>query len=179
MKNILAIIGLALASSGLAQKWDAQGGKLTFIGCYSKSDGIYCDFSYILTKSPTASMTWDLTDFNAITPEGLVVTPRKMAFVDGKFINDFGTTSKRSVAANIPVKLQAYFELPDSLKQFMAVSYKDQKVMNIAIRSQEASAQVPAALRETIKVNGYTVRLEDCRLQGTDYTCTAKATPTK
>ena len=167
MKMLMAITGLVLASTALAQTWDAQDGKLTLIGCYGKQDGVYCDLNYMLTKKQTASLRWDKQPFKIFQQDGTSQNADAVSFGGGDFVSAaFYTTEPKEIIANVPVKLQIYFNIPSSISSFRALSAYDVKFDNIPVRPYGSVLTTPTALPAGSNVKGFAISLGNCQLQG-------------
>jgi len=146
MKNLMAVMGLALASTAFAQSWDAQDGKLTLVGCYGKQDGVYCEFSYTLTKKQTANIKWYPEFFKAYKQDGVSQEADAVAFGDDKFGNTYNGSSSKDIIANVPVKVQIYLNVPSSTSSFRALAFGDIKFDNIPVRPYGTAPKNPAQL---------------------------------
>lgn len=180
MKKLMMVMGLVLVGTAAGQSWDVKDlGKLSLVGCYGKQDGVYCDFSFTLTKKQTARVYWENESFKIFKQDGTSQLADKMAFIDGKFDNVWGDSSPQEIIANVPVKVQAYFNTPSSTSGFRALAYQDQKFDNIPVRSSEAPPKTPTTLPTPSGIKGFAIALSNCQLQGQNYVCTAVLTPTK
>ncbi|MFC6592061.1 hypothetical protein ACFP81_08650 [Deinococcus lacus] len=185
MKKVMMLVGLALAGVAGAQSWDVEDGKLTFVGCYGKQDGVYCDFSYVLTKKQTASFYWSPERFKVFKQDGTSQKADAMAFVDGKFGGIWGYSSTQEVIANVPLKVTAYFNTPSNISSFRALMFNDVKFDNIPVRpygSAPAAAPKPTPVAAPIrpfKYSGYSITLTNCQKQVANVACTAVLTPSK
>lgn len=180
MRKLMALSALALASTGFAQTWDTDTGKLTLVGCYGKQDGVYCDFSFTLTKKQTATVEWENEGFKIFKQDGTSQVADKMAFVDGKFdARCCGYSSAQEIISNVPVKVQAYFNTPSSIAAFRALAYNNVKFDNIPVRPYGSAPSTPTQLPAGPSVSGFSIALSNCQLQGQNYVCTAVLTPTK
>ena len=177
MKILIAMIGLTLASTALAQTWDAQDGKLTLVGCYGKQDGVYCDFSFTLTNKQTNVDAFYAEYFKIFKQDGSSQKANAVAFIDGNF--DSYRSSTKEIIANVPVKVQVYFNVPSSISSFRALAYGDVKFDNIPVRPYGSAAKTPAQLPTAPSVTGFAISLSNCQLQGQNYVCVATLTPTK
>lgn len=177
MKNLMALLGLVLASTALAQTWDAGNGKLTLVGCYGKQDGVYCDFSFTLTKKQTETVAWYVADFKIFKQDGTSQNADGVAFVDGTF--GYYSSSNKEVIANVPVKVQAYFNIPSSVASLRALSWNEVKFDNIPVRPYGSATTTPAELPAGSNVKGFAISLSNCQIQGQNYVCVATLTPTK
>jgi len=180
MKKLMAVMGLVLASTAFAQTWDTGDGKLTLVGCYGKQDGVYCDFSYTLTKKQTASLTWTQRSFKIFKQDGEAYGADGISFAGGNYVTYlYGSTDSKEIIANVPVKLQIYFNIPNSTASFRALAYNDVRADNIPIRPYGSAPTTPAPLPAGSDIKGFSVSLSNCQLQGQNYVCTATLTPTK
>lgn len=177
MKKMLAVMGLLAASSALAQTWDGADGKLTLVGCYGKQDGVYCDFSYTLTKKQTAALSWRVEWFKVFKQDGTSQLADGVAFIDGKIAS--WESDRKEIIANVPVKVQAYFNVPSSISGFRALSYGDVKFDNIPVKPFGSVSKTPIPIPDGPSVSGFSIALSNCQLQGLNYVCTAILTPTK
>ncbi|GGJ78620.1 hypothetical protein [Deinococcus aquiradiocola] len=178
MKNLMAVMGLILASTSFAQTWDANDGKLTLVGCYGKQDGVYCDFSFTLTKKQTSSLYWHKGDFKVFKQDGASDAADHVTFMDDKY-DVFGESSIQEIIANVPVKVQAYFNIPSSTASFRALAFDNVKFDNIPVRAYGVASKVPTQLPAAPGVTGFAISLSNCQLQGQNYVCVATLTPTK
>lgn len=178
MNKTALALALLLASPAGAQTWDVDElGKLSLVGCYGKQDGVYCDLSFTLTKKQTADVRWYAGNFKVFKADGTSQNADKVAFIDGKFNNY--SSNGHEVIANVPLKVQLYFNVPSSVSGFRAIAFKDQKFDNIAVRAFGQAPSTPAALPAGSAVKGFAIALSNCQLQGQNYVCTATLTPTK
>jgi len=177
MKKLMALMGLVLASSAFAQTWDEENGKLTLVGCYGKQDGVYCDFNYTLTKKQTISARFYAGDFKIFKQDGASQKADGVALMDGNFDN-YGSSTKE-IIANVPVKVQAYFNVPSSIGSLRALAYGDVKFDNIPVRPYGTAPTTPTQLPAGSSVKGFAISLSNCQLQGQNYVCTATLTPNK
>ena len=175
----MTIVGLILASTAFAQTWDAQDGKLTLVGCYGKQDGVYCDFSFLLTNKQTATLQWTPENFKVFKQDGISQTANAVAFIDGKFGGFFGYSSTQEIIANVPVKVQLYFNIPSSTSSFRALAYNDVRFDNVPVQPYGAVSKTPAQLPAGPSVTGFAISLSNCQMQGQNYVCVATLTPTK
>ncbi|WP_425145930.1 hypothetical protein [Deinococcus sp.] len=176
MKKLMAFAVLALASTAFAQSWAVADGKLTLVGCYGKQDGVYCDFSYTLTEKQTSRFYWVASRFKIYKQDGVSQEANSIAFVDGKFDSD---SSSQEIIANVPVKVQIYFNVPNSTSGFRALAFADTKFDNIPIRPYGTVSKTPIQLPAGPSVTGFAISLSNCQLQGQNYVCVATLTPTK
>jgi hypothetical protein len=176
MKNWIALAGLVLASTAFAQTWDLGDGKLSLVGCYGKQDGVYCDLSYTLTKKQTADIRWRSYDFKIFKQDGVSQRANAVALVDGKFGD---SSSTKEIIANVPVKVQIYFNVPNSTTSLRALAYDDVKFDNVPVRPYGTAAKVPAQLPAGPSVSGFAISLSNCQLQEQNYVCVATLTPTR
>lgn len=176
MKKILAVMGLVLGSSAMAQSWDVNDGKLTLVGCYGKQDGVYCDMSFTLTKKQSAQINWSTSYWKIFKQDGTSQRADGISFVDGKFGSSSGY---KEIIANVPVKVQLYFNIPSSTASFRALAFGDIKFDNIPVRPYGSAPKTPAPLPSAPSVTGFSIALSNCQLQGQNYVCTAVLTPTK
>lgn len=179
MKKWMMVLGLVLAGTAAGQSWDTENGKLALVGCYGKQDGVYCDFSFTLTKKQTAKVKWVVEDFKAFKQDGASQRADAVAFIDGKFGELYVGSSTQEIIANVPVKVQIYFNTPSSTTSFRALAYKDIKFDNIPIRPFGKAPSTPAPLPAPSGIKGFAIALSNCQLQGQNYVCTAVLTPTK
>lgn len=179
MKKLMMLAGLALAGVAGAQSWDIEDmGKLTLVGCYGKQDGVYCDFSFVLTKKQTGKYSWRTAWFKIFKQDGTSQFANKVTFIDDKYNDTWGISSEREIIANVPVRVQVYFNIPSSTPSFRAIVFNDIKFDNIPIRPFGKAPSTPAPL-PTPNVSGFSIALSGCNLQGQNYVCTAVLTPTK
>jgi len=180
MKVLIIMTGLALASTTLAQTWDAGDGKLTLVGCYGKQDGVYCDLNYILTKKQTQTLTWDVSPFKLFNQDGAAQYADGISFGGGDFVfGRFSYTQSKEIIANVPVKLQLYFNVPSSVSFFKALAYNDARFDNVAVRPYGSISTTPADLPAGSNIKGFAISLSNCQLQGQNYVCVATLTPSK
>lgn len=179
MKMLIAMAGLALASSAFAQTWDANDGKLTLVGCYGKQDGVYCDFNYTLTEKQTEGVQWVADNFGMFKQDGTSKPADAISFAGGDFAQSFYHTETKEVIANVPVKLQLYFNIPSSISSFRALSFNGVKFDNIPVRPYGSVSTTPTVLPEGSNVKGFAISLSNCQLQGQNYVCVATLTPSK
>lgn len=189
MKKWMMLASLALAGIGGAQSWDVSFwstplGKVTLVGCYGKQDGIYCDLSFVLTKQQTANFYWSARSWKAYTQSGTAITANKVAFIDGEFNSD---SNRQDVIANVPLKVQIYFNTPSNISSFRALSYSDVKFDNIPVRPYGAAASVPATTPTSdgwtpvtnppfptnFNVGNFKGSFSKCQVQGATYICGA------
>ena len=179
MKKAMMLLGLALVSVAGAKSWDVEDlGKLSLVGFYGKQDGVYCDFSFVLTKKQTARINWNQRAFKVFTQNGTSQEADSVAFIDDKFAGEYNYTTTHEIIANVPVKVTAYFNIPSSTPSFRALAYKDVKFDNVPIRPYGSTLKTPAPLPVT-GVSGFSIALSNCQLQSQNYVCTAVLTPTK
>lgn len=177
MKKALMVLGLGLLATANAQSWDTENGKLTLAGCYGKQDGIYCDFNYVLTKKQVLDVRWDPDDFKVFKQDGTSQVADGAAFIDGKFGDGYYGSSTHEIIANVPVKLQLYFNIPASTTSFRAIAYEDNKFDNIPVRPLAAKSTTQPKLQTNFTVSGYNITLTNCKQQGKNYICQATAKP--
>lgn len=179
MKTWTVLLGLTLTTPALAQSWEVEDlGRLTLVGCYGKQAGVYCDFSFTLTKKQTSNLRWYPRDFKVFKQDGTSQAADKVAFIDDKFMGNFDGSSKE-IIANVPLKVQVYFNVPNSIAGFRALDYNDIKFDNIPVRPFGKAPTTPAALPAGSNVKGFNISLSNCQMQGQNYVCTATLTPTK
>lgn len=179
MKILMIMTGLVMASTALAQSWDVGDGKLTLVGCYGKQDGVYCDLNFTLTKKQTAYLTWTVTPFKIFKQDGTSQLVDAVAFGGGDFVRQYNDTKAKELIANVPVKLQLYFNVPSTISSFRALSVYDEKVDNIPVRPYGSVSTAPTELPASPSVKGFAISLSNCQLQGQNYVCVATLTPTK
>lgn len=179
MKKWMAVMGLILASSAVAQKWDAYDGKLTLVGCYGKTEGVYCDYSFILLNKPTSLFGWYPYHFKIFKQDGTSQEAESVAFIDDKFGLKYDGSTKHEIISNVPVKVQVFFKVPNSTASFRAIVYNNIKFDNIPVRPYGKTTVVPSQLTSPVSIEGYSISLSDCKVQGAEYACSAKATPVK
>jgi hypothetical protein len=179
MKNWIALAGLVLASTAFAQTWDMTDGKLTLVGCYGKQDGVYCDLNYTLTNKQTASVSWTSDLFKIFKQDGTSTYADAVAFGGGDFKSGAYSFATKEIIANVPVKVQIYFNIPSSTASLRALAYGDIRFDNIPVRPYGTAAKVPAQLPAGPSVSGFAINLSNCQLQGQNYVCVATLTPTK
>ena len=179
MKKLMTMAGLILASTAFAQKWEVGNGNLTLVGCYGKQDGVYCDLTYTLTRKQTETTNWNPNDFKIFKQDGTSQNADAVAFIDGIFGNQYTGSSVKEIIANVPVKVQIYFNIPNSVSNFRALAYGDQKFDNIPVRAYGSASTSPTQLPEGPTVKGFAISLSNCQLQGQNYVCTATLTPNK
>lgn len=138
---------------------------------------MYCDFSYVLTKKQTLSLSWRTEYFKIFKQDGTSQGADKVAFVDGKFSEYY--TDNKEIIANVPVKVQVYFNVPSSTSSLRALAYGDIKFDNIPVRAYGSTATTPTQLPAGPSVKGFAISLSNCQLQGQNYVCVATLTPTK
>ncbi|MBZ9712826.1 hypothetical protein [Deinococcus multiflagellatus] len=177
MKRMFVLAAIGLSGVAGAQTWDTELGKLQLTGCVGKQDGVYCDFNFTLTQKQTARMTWYVRDFKVFKPDGTAQIADKVAFVDGKFDNYMSSTQE--IFAGVPVKVQAYFNIPSTTASFRAMEIDEKRFENIAIRAESGRPTTPATLPSAAGITGFSLSLSNCQLQGQNYVCTATLTPTK
>lgn len=176
MKILKVTIGLTLISTAIAQTWDVQDGTLTLVGCYGKQDGVYCDFSYTLTKKQTARLYWVWNTFKVYGQNGVSQGAAGVSFVDGKF----GTnSSEQEIISNVPVKVQVRFDAPSSTSSFRALAFNNVKFDNVSVRPYYSTSKTSAQLSAVPNLTGFAVSFSNCQLQGQNYVCVATLTPAK
>jgi hypothetical protein len=181
MKNWIALTGLVLASMTFAQTWNLDDGNLTLVGCYGGQEGVYCDFNYTLVKKQTAKIKWQPNNFKIFKQDGVSQEADAVAFGGGKFANIYEVNylDPTEIIANVPVKVQIFFNIPNSTTNFRALAYNNIKFDNIPVRPYGTAAKVPAQLSAGPNVSGFAISLSNCQLQGQNYVCVATLTPTK
>ncbi|MDO4264317.1 MAG: hypothetical protein Q4C67_08965, partial [Deinococcus sp.] len=138
MKKAMMLVGLALAGVAGAQSWDTDEGTLTLVGCYGKQDGVYCDFSYVLTKKQTARIDWKADRFKIFKQDGTAQEADKTAFIDGKFdARCCGYSSQQEIIANVPVKVQVYFNTPSAITSVRALAGSTTEQRGVAKKRAE------------------------------------------
>jgi hypothetical protein len=176
MKKLIALAGLILASTTFAQTWGVADGKLTLIGCYGRQDGVYCDLSYTLTSKQTSRFYWAASRFKIYRQDGVSQEADSVAFIDGKFGGD---SSYQEIISNVPVKVQIYFNVPNSTSGFRAIAFADIRFDNIPVRPYGTAPKTPVQLPAGPSVSGFAISLSNCQLQEQNYVCVATLTPTK
>jgi hypothetical protein len=179
MKMLMAMTGLVLASTAFAQTWGANDGKVTLVGCYGKQDGVYCDFNYILTEKQTENLQWSTSSFGISKQDGTSKSSDAVSFAGGEFSNIYTYTATKEITANVPVKLQVYFNIPSSISSLRAVSIDGVKFDNIPVRPYGSVSTTPTELPAGSNVKGFAISLSNCQLQGQNYVCVATLTPSK
>ncbi|WP_221090634.1 hypothetical protein [Deinococcus aquaedulcis] len=177
MKRMFVLAAIGLSGLAGAQTWDTETGQLQLTGCYGKQDGVYCDFNFTLTKKQTAQFDWRPETFKIFKMDGTAQDADKVAFIDGKFGSNWSSTHE--IFAGIPVKVQAYFNIPSSTTSFRALEIGGKRAENVAIRGDTNRPTTPATLPNASAISGFSLNLSNCQLQGQNYVCTATLTPTK
>lgn len=177
MKKLMMLVGLALVGSAGAQSWEVEDlGTVSLVGCYGKQDGIYCDLTFSLTKKQTYQLYWSAYRWKAYGQDGTAKGADSIAFVDGKFGSSSNT---KDIIANVPTKLQLYFNIPNTTTSFRALAFNDVKFDNIPVRPYStASASAPQAVTKlpfssTFTFSNYKGSFSNCQQQGANYVCTA------
>ncbi|GGR39171.1 hypothetical protein [Deinococcus ruber] len=186
----LILAGAAFGSTAGAQTWDLDQGHLKLVECYGGQDGVYCDFTFTLTKSQVSTVTFTNGGMNNIDALKVYVTDGTAHFSDAVSIMNQSFNSEKTWASSgseradiiygIPIKVRWYFNIPSALTSFRALEFNGQRIENVVIRPpKSAKPPVATTMPSAPSVTGFSIALSNCRLNKTVYTCTATLTPTK
>ncbi|MFC6617108.1 hypothetical protein [Deinococcus radiophilus] len=137
---------------------------------------MYCDFQFELTRKQTVDVSFYTSYFKVFTPDGTSMEADKVSFA-GNTLNTY--RSNQEIIAGVPVKVQAYFNIPASTPMFRALEIDGKRLENVPIRSGAAARPGTPTTLPAPAVTGFDLQLSNCAVNRGVYTCTATLTPTK
>ncbi|ULH16740.1 hypothetical protein MF271_09270 [Deinococcus sp. KNUC1210] len=171
------LAGAALGSAAKAQTWDLDQGQLNLVECYGGQDGVYCDFTYTLTKSQTQNADFHPNYFKFYKLDGTAQIADKISLTGKEFVDSYVFAD---IIYGTPIKVTWYLNIPAVTPSLRAIEINGQRIENVVIRPPKgAKPPVATTLPSAPSVTGFSVTLSNCRLNSNVYTCTATLTPTK
>ncbi|MCD0160978.1 hypothetical protein IHN63_06595 [Deinococcus sp. 6YEL10] len=179
-KTLLLAAALAMPATASAQTWtlDEPTASLVLKGCYVVKDGVRCDYTYTMTGTASAEVSLYESDFKVVTPNGETLNGKSISVGGSSF---FYRGIQRQVFRNAPVQVSVMFDLPNTTSSFRALAYEDEAAMNVPVaRSAAATTPVVTTPAPSAAIpTGFSLALNDCKVNQGVYTCTAVLTPTR